>query len=188
MVIAFQINSKKSYSVIIKNLSSTALIIFFLITSINSCAPNPPVKNNSSKSELKYDGYVEQNSLSPKHFKGKYFLDLRVHISSSDEILVKGEIKNLETLSNSLKENWEIIEKDGYKAFLNIVVGNSKNVDYGFFLKVKKLIENFRTDTIEEYSMKKFGIEYLSLDRKNQTEINQTILINIVESEPEIVH
>ena len=169
---------------LIKKLLQQILLIGIILLSIISCkSKNDSIKE---KSKIEYDGYNESHSLTPENFKEKFYFDLEISVKSENRITINGKEVKYESLFEEIDKKWKIIENDDYNGFINLQLGNTKDADYKFYLKTYNLIKNFRRDKKEEFSKEEFKKEYNTLNKIEKKLVDQNILINIVESEPEI--
>lgn len=166
------------------NILRSSLSIITVIV-IFSCGNESSNKINRPDLNIKYDGYVDPNSLRPGFFSGKYYLNLNIRVEKNNKLVVNGENLHLAELESSINKVWNIIQKDNYLAFLNIRLGNTKDAEFDFYTKVYDLINNLKRKKKDAYSKIVFQKVYSDLDKLEKIEVDKKILINIAESELE---
>lgn len=152
------------------------LLIFFLVTTTIASDQGILVKLPPYDTSVQEDFTVNQRNLS------------RIAVNASNQILVRGEVMDLEMLKNWVKEfianphaKSNLAEKPN-KALISLI--NDRGTSYNTYLSVYNELKAAYNELWEEMAASQYSTSYALLTKEQQRNIRKIIPMVISEAEP----
>jgi len=158
------------------------LLSVVVLLSFPSCSSKNSGQKKEEKMQHIFDGYVDEDDLSPGNFRNKYYFNFNILIDERDIVKLNNVPTPLLSILDSINTKWQIINNNEYAAFLNISLLSEKNANQKTYEQVYGDLISIRKGLKDKCSISKYGKKYEELDDFQKKIIGSKTLVNIAPS------